>query len=63
MAKLAMEAAELLFEMTAMGDAGDGVREMVQKAKQLQVFTLAAAPISSLLALTIRKRGALLTSC
>ena len=32
-----MEAAELLFEMTAMGDAGDGVKEMVSKAKQLQV--------------------------
>ena len=31
-----MEAAELLFEMTAMGDAGDSVKEMVQKAKQLQ---------------------------
>jgi len=36
LAKLAMEASELLFEMTAMGDAGDSVKEMVSKAKQLQ---------------------------
>ena len=39
LAKLAMEASELLFEMTAMGDAGDSVKEMVSKAKQLQVCT------------------------
>ncbi len=37
LANLAMEASELLFEMTAMGDAGDSVKEMVSKAKQLQV--------------------------
>ena len=35
-AKLAMEAAELIFEMTAMGDSGENVKEMVQNAKQLQ---------------------------
>ena len=50
MAKLAMEAAELLFEMTAMGDAGDGVKEMVQKAKQLQVrVPVSSVPASYLL--------------
>ena len=41
LANLTQDAAELLFEMTAMGDSGDAVEEMLQKAKQLQVsFTL-----------------------
>ena len=47
LAKLAMEASELLFEMTAMGDAGDGVKEMVSKAKQLQACVLAACTQTS----------------
>ena len=37
LAMLTQDAAELLFEMTAMGDSGDAVCEMLEKAEQLQV--------------------------
>ena len=37
LANLGQDAAQLLFEMTAMEDSGDAVDEMLQKAKELQV--------------------------
>lgn len=40
MATLTQDAAELLYEMTVMGDSGDAVQEMLEKAKQLQVSSI-----------------------
>ena len=40
---LSREAAEILWEMTAMGDAGDAAQEMLEKSTTLQVRLLGPA--------------------